>query len=46
MQEGSNKVDMDIGYGAVVEPPPVKEELVETRRSGNDESKALTTASK
>ena len=42
VQKGSDKVDMDIGYGAVVDTGASKDkELVETRRSDTEESKAL-----
>lgn len=41
VQQGSDKVDMDIGYGAVVDEG--SKELTDTRRSDTttDESKAL-----
>lgn len=42
VQAGSDKVDMDIGYGAVVDDyAPKDKELEETRRSDTEESKAL-----
>lgn len=43
VQEGSDRVEMDIGYGAVVDDTPTDKELVETRRSDTEESKVLVT---